>query len=144
MAGSSFQVNVPAGFSNEDVQNLSGTEKSMAHAMGLSEDEFRRRKFEYMIAERRRRDRGRELGELVERVLAELGEDHRLESVTWNPDTWTWRFAIQSPSGSQNVVLQAEIADRVIDYRTATEFQRLRNMVLFGLGRTDLIFQERR
>jgi hypothetical protein len=142
MAGSSFQVNVPSGFSNEDVQNLSATEKSMAQVMGLSEDEFRRRKFEYVIGEQRRRDRGRELGELVEKVLSELGRQYQLESVTWNPDTRTWRFGIRSSEGTENVIVQADIADQVIDFRTQSEFQRLRNMVLFGLGRTDLIFKE--
>lgn len=144
MAGSSFQVNVSSGFSSEDVQNLSPSEKDLAHAMGLSEDEFRRRKFEYLIAEQRRRDRGREIGDLVDKVLAELGGQYQLENVTWNPDTRTWRFGVRSSAGAQNVVLKGDIADQVMDFQTQGEFDRLRNLVLFGLGRTDLIFKDRR
>jgi hypothetical protein len=144
MAGSSFQVNVPSGFASADVQNLSATEKELAHSMGLSEDEFRGRKFEYLIAEQWRFSRGRELGKLVEQVLAELEGRYRLLEVTWNRDTKTWRLGIQGPSGFQNVVLKGDLADLVLDYRTRGEFDRLRNMVLFGLGLTDLVFKGRR
>ncbi len=143
MAGSGFQVNVSSGFTNEDVQNLPASERDLAHRMGLSEDEYRRRKFEYLIGEERRRDRGRELGKLVERVLAELSDQYQLESVTWNPETRTWRFGIRSSAGQQNVVVKGDIADQVMDFRTQGEFDRLRNLVLFGLGRGDLIFKDR-
>jgi len=143
MATHGFQVNVPSGFSNPDVQNLSATEKDMARAMGLSEDEFRRSKFDYFVREQQRRDRGRQLGVLVEKVLTELGREYQLDSVTWNPNTWTWRFGVTTAGGSENVILQEDVADQIIDFDTPGEFQRLRNMVLFGLGRTDLIFEER-
>ncbi len=142
MAGSSFHVNVSSGFTNQDVHNLSPSEKTLAHGMGMSEEEFQRRKFEYLIDEERRRERGRQLGELVERALTDLKGEYQLEDVTWNTDTWTWRLGIRSDSRVWNVVVEGDIADRVIDFRTQGEFERLRNLVLFGLGRTDLLFRE--
>ena len=144
MSGSGFNVYVPSGFSNPDVQNLSQTEKSMAGAMGLSEEEFRRSKIEYLAKEERRRQRGRELGETVEQFLGELGPGYRLLSVTWNVDTLTWRLEMETPNGTENVVLSWELVDDVLDARTRTELQRLRNMVFFGLGRRDMVFGNRK
>jgi hypothetical protein len=139
-----FNVHVPSGFSNPDVQRLSETERSMAGAMGLSDEEFRRSKIEYLAKEERRRQRGRELGEAVEQFLNELGPGYRLLSVTWNIDSLTWRLEIETPVGKENVVLPWELVDDVLDARTRTELQRLRNMVFFGLGRRDMIFGTRK
>ncbi len=142
MTGSDFQVNVPPGFSNPDVRNVSDAEKSMAGAMGLSEEQFRQSKLEYLLGEERRRNRGRDLGEQVEKVLNELGNGHRLVSVTWNSNTLSWRLEIETPQGLQNVVLSSALVDDALDARTRRELQRLRNMVWFGLGRRDLIFEK--
>jgi hypothetical protein len=142
MAGSNFQVNVPSGFSNSDLRNLSDTEKSMAGAMGVSEEQFRQSKLEYLLTEERRRDRGRDLGEQVEKILAELGTGYRLASVTWNNSTSSWRLEIETPRGAQNVVLSSELVDDALDARTRREMQRVRNMVWFALGRRDLIFEK--
>lgn len=136
-----FQVNVPSGFSNPDPQNLSETEKSLAKGMGPSEEQFRQRKIEYLLGEQRRRARGRDLGEQVESLLAELGAGFRVASVTWNDNTLSWTVEIATPQGSQNVVLSFELVDEALDSRTRTELQRLRNMVLFGLGRQELILK---
>jgi hypothetical protein len=142
MPGSDFHVNVPSGFSNSDVRNLSDTEKGMAGAMGLSEEQFRQSKLEYLLSEERRRNRGRDLGEQVEKILNELGSGYRLTSVTWNRNTLSWRLEIETPQGLQNVVLSSELVDYALDARTRRELQRLRNMVWFGLGRHDLIFEK--
>ena len=107
--------------------------------MGLSEEQFRQSKLEYLLREERRRNRGRDLGEQVEKILAELGAGYRLISVTWNGDRLSWRLEIETPQGPQNVVVQSELVDDALDSRTRSELQRLRNMVLFGLGRQDLI-----
>jgi hypothetical protein len=139
MSGSNFQVNVPSGFSNPDLQNLSEVEKSMAGAMGLSEEQFRQSKLDHLLKEKSRRERGKDLGEQVEKILTELGAVYRLTSVTCNSNTLSWRLEIETPQGAQNVVLPWELVDDVLDSRTRSELQRLRNMVLFGLGRQELI-----
>lgn len=141
MAGSNFQVNVPSGFSNPGLRDLSETEKSVAGAMGLSEEQFRQSKLEYLLGEERRRNRGRELGEHVEKILAELG-GYRLTSVTWNSSTLSWRLEIETAQGQQNVVLSGWLVDDTLDARTRSELERVRNMVWFGLGRRDLIFEK--
>jgi|SRR5271154_3778875 len=144
MTDSDFQVNVPSGFSNPDRQNLSDEERAVARGIAGSEEEFRRNKLEFLAAEDRRRQRGQDLGKQVQAVLAELGADYRLVSVTWNGNTLSWTLEVSTPQASHNVVLPWTLVDDVLDARTRGEFQRLRNMVLFGLGRRELIFERHR
>src|SRR5207302_6845273 len=139
MSMPNFEVRVVSGFSNSDVRNLSETETSLAKAMGLSADEFRRSKMEFIAREERARARGRELGEIVQAMLAEAGTEYRLVSVNWNPDTLSWRIEVAAQNGFHNVVVSWELADDVLDSRTRGELQRLRNIVFFGIGRRDLV-----
>jgi len=144
MAGSNFQVYVPSSVTNSEIRNLTDAEKGVAQRMGVSEERYRQGKADLLAGEERRRQRGRELGETVGQFLTELGTGYRLVSVTWNIDTLTWRLEIETPSGSENVVLPWDLVDDVLDARTRTELQRLRNMVFFGLGRRDMIFGNRK
>jgi len=139
--GANFQVNVPSGFSNPDAQDLSETEKGAARGMGLTEEQFRQSKIQLFLAEQQRRERGRDLGEQVQSILSELGSEHHLISVTWNGNTLSWTLGIAAPQGSQNVVVSRELVDDALDSRTRSELQRLRNMILFGLGRQELILK---
>lgn len=141
---SGFQVHVPSSVSGSDVRSLTDAEKGAARKMGVSEEQYREGKAHLLANEERRRQRGRELGEVVERLLVDLGPGYRLRSVSWNVDSLTWRLEIETPSGSENVVLSWELVDDVLDAKTRTELQRLRNMVFFGLGRRDLIFGSRK
>ncbi|HEV7219781.1 MAG TPA: hypothetical protein VGN39_12965 [Terriglobales bacterium] len=61
--------------------------------------------------------------------------------MTWNSSTLSWRLEIATPSGAKNVVLSWDLVDDVLDHRTKSELQRLKNMVLFGLGQQELIFK---
>ncbi len=142
MAAQSFHVNVPSGFSNLDVERLSETERALFPSFG-GEERFRRLKYEYLLGEERLRTRGRELGEIVQTFLNEIGPGYCLTAVNWNNNA-TWTLEIDTPNGSRNVVLSWFLVDDVLSARTATELQRIRNLVLFGLGRRDLIFKGRK
>jgi len=144
MADSNFQIHVPSAVASLDIRNLTDAEKNLARKMGLTDEQYRLSKADLLAGEERRRERGRDLGNLVGRFLAEIGSGYRVLSVTWNLDSLTWRLEIETPSGTENVVLSWELVDDVLDARTRTEFQRLRNMVFFGLGRRDLIFGKRK
>ena len=144
MPSSNFQVRVPSAISNPEIRNLSEAEKNVAGNKGLSEEQYRLSKADLLAAEERRRERGSDLGTIVEQFLGELGQGYRVLSVTWNMDSLIWRLEIETPNGTENVALSAELVDDVLDARTRAEFQRLRNMVFFGLGRRDLIFGKRK
>jgi len=146
-SGHDFAVNVSSGFSNPDRNNLSDSEKSMASSISGSpdvpgsEEFFRQDKAKYFAIQDGIQNRGYDLGEQVKKVLEELGAEYKLNSVTWNSSTPSWRLEVATPSGPENVVLSWDLVDDVLDHRTRSEFQRLKNMVLFGLGRKDLIFK---
>ena len=106
-----------------------------------SEEFFRQDKAKYFAIQDGIQNRGYDLGEQVKKVLEELGAEYKLNSVTWNSSTPSWRLEVATPSGPENVVLSWDLVDDVLDHRTRSEFQRLKNMVLFGLGRKDLIFK---
>jgi hypothetical protein len=145
MAESNFQVNVPSGVSSPDIRNLTDAEKNMARKLGLAEEQYRQSKADLLAGEERRRERGQDLGEIVQQFLTELGPDYRILSITWNVDTLTWRLEIGIPGGAKkNVALSWELVDDALDAQTKTELRRLRNMVFFGLGRRDMIFGNRK
>ncbi len=142
MATQSFNVNVPSGFSNPDVDRLSETERALSSSFG-GEEQFRRLKYEYLLGEERLRVKGHGLGDIVQRALGEAGPDYQLTAVNWN-NTGSWRLEIATPKGPRNVVLSWFLVDEVMSAMTPTELQRIRNLVLFGIGRRDLIFKGRK
>jgi len=115
----------------------------VARGIAGSEGEFLRNKLAALEDVDRRKQRGRDLGEQAKTALVELGTDYHLRKVTWNGDRLSWILEVETPVGSHNVVLPWTLVDDVLDARTRGEFQRLRNMVFFGLGRRDMIFERR-
>ena len=143
MPRAEFEVNVPPRVLGSDLRDLTAAEKDVAQRMGLTEEQYRQGKASLFASDERWRARGRELGELVSEILKELGEEYAVKSVTWASDNLIWRVEIESPIGPENVVLSWELVDDVLDARTPSELQRLRNMVWFALGRKDMIFGAR-
>jgi hypothetical protein len=118
---------------------ISEKEREVAREFGMSDEEYRRGKLAGVYGRQRMEARALDLGTHVEEILAALGLEYRLARVTWNSNTSTWRLEVKTPQGEQNVVLSWELVDDSLDFRTKSELQRLRNMVLFGLGRQELI-----
>jgi len=122
---------------------LTQEEKELAQKFGVTEEQFQRSKLALAEKADRIRARAVELGNLVVSVLEPLGAGYRLESLARNIDTLSWTLRIQTPIGPVNVPLSWELVDDVLDYGTKTEFNRLRNMVWFGINRPELIFEKR-
>jgi len=120
---------------------LTQEEKELAQKFGVAEEQFQRSKLALAEKADRIRARAVELGNLVVTILEPLGSGYRLESLARNIDTLSWTLRIQTPVGPVNVPLSWELVDDVLDYRTKTEFNRLRNMVWFGINRPELIFE---
>jgi len=150
-----FEVHVPGFHSSVDearqargipaseLPPISEEEHEVASKLGWSDDAYRRGKLAGIFGHERMEDRAVALGKQVEEILANMGQEYRLASVTWNSSTLTWRLVIATPQGEQNVVLPSELVNDALDAQTRRELQRLRNMVWFGLGRRDLIFEKR-
>jgi len=149
-----FEVNVPGFHSSvdeakrahqvplSDLPPISEEEHEVAVNLEISDESYRRGKLAGIYGRQRLIDRATALGKQVSELLAGLGESYQVSSVRWNSSTLSWTLKIATPQGSQNVVLSWELVDDVLDSQTRTQIQRLRNMVLFGLGRRDLIFEK--
>lgn len=128
----------------EGLPALDQWEKDRAARTGASEEDFARGKMPGSLARERLETRGHALGEHVQRVLEELGEEYRLIAVVWEGFRLRWLFRIQSPRGVTEVPVPAEVADGVVDSHSVDDLGRLRNLTLFGAGRTDLLFGKTR
>jgi len=146
-----FEVHVPGfhssvdeakraqGVPTSELPPISEEEREMARRLGMSDEAYRRSKLAGTFGHQRLEARAVDLGEQVDRILVESLVGYRLAGVTWNSDSQSWRIEIETPQGQQNVVLSKDLVNDALDSRTRSELQRLRNMVLFGLGRQELI-----
>jgi len=93
------------------------------------------------LAEERIHHRGEKLGEQVKSVLAVLGQEYHLSTVMWEGFRNRWLIRIRSPRGISEMPIPAELGDGVAESATMDDLERLKNLILFGAGRTDLIFK---
>jgi hypothetical protein len=150
-----FEIHVPGFYGSVDearqakgmpvseLPPISEEEHAIARKFEMSDEDYRREKLVEIFGRQRMEARAIALGKQVEEILSALEPGYRLASVTWNFDTSSWRLGIETPQEKQNVVLSWELVADAMDSQTRSELQRLRNMVLFGLGRRDLIFEKR-
>ena len=95
------------------------------------------------VAEKRLETRGRNLGEHVKSILEVLGAEYRLLAVIWDGAGSRWLIRIQSPKHVAEIPVPAEVGDGVAESGSINDLERLKNLVLFGAGRQDLIFKRR-
>ena len=94
-------------------------------------------------AEERLKVRGRLLGERVNQILEGLGSEYRLRAVLWEGFRLRWLVRIESPQLVIEVPIPADLADGVVESGSLDDMERLKNLVLFGAGRQDLIFKRK-
>ena len=149
MAAPNFEIRI-SGYppaeeqhTSSSVGELTAEEKELAQKFGVTEEQFRRSKLALAEKADRLHARAVELGQLVESILGPLGPDYRLEGLARNIDTMSWTLRIRTPTGVFNVPISWELVDDVLDSGTRTELDRLKNMILFGINKRDLIFQKK-
>jgi len=140
--GSVDEARQAQGIPASELPPISEEEHEIARKLEISDEAYRRGKLAGIFGHERIESRASALGSQVEGILAGLEQGYRLASVTWNSSTHSWTLEVDTPQGPHNVALSGELVDDVLDSRTRSQAQRLRNMVLFGLGRRDLIFEK--
>jgi len=93
------------------------------------------------LAEGRLRQRGQKLGEQVRSMLSVLGDEYQLLAVLWEGFRSRLLSRILSPHGVSEIPVPAELGDGVAESGGIDDLERLKNLVLFGAGRKDLIFR---
>jgi hypothetical protein len=122
-----------------ELPKLTEQQKFVAKKTGVSEEEYRRGVLAEMYGESRMLERGKELGQMVQRVLEGLGSGYRVKAVRAEIFKERWVIRIVTPGEVFNVAVPRDIADDAVDSGTADEIERLKNCVLNGINRSGLI-----
>jgi hypothetical protein len=118
---------------------LSEQQREVARKFGVSDEEYARGVLAGLYGEERIRSRGEQLGELVETILQGLGPTYRLAAIKAEMFNGRWICRIMTPEKIANVAVPRELADDVLDSGVREEIDRLKNCLLTGLGRDELI-----
>jgi len=118
---------------------LSEQQREVARKFGVTDEEYARGVLAGQYGEKRMRSRGERLGELVETILQGLGPAYRLAAIKAEMFNGRWVCRIETPEKIANVAVPRELADDVLDSGVMEEIDRLKNCLLAGLGRNELI-----
>jgi hypothetical protein len=119
---------------------LSQEQKVVARKLGVGEDEFARGVLASQMGEEYQRGRGKTLGQRIQAILASVGSEYLLSAVMRQGTEFRWLARIEAAGKTVAVSLPLDLVDDVVDSGSKQELDRLRNLVLFGIGRQELIF----
>ena len=126
------------------IEELTHEQRQVAERYGISPERFARSILALRYGRERHESEARALGQHVVEFLREPGEGYRLVSVIRDEDRLRWMLSIETPRGAVGVPVSYEIADDVIEFRVLGLIERLRRIVLEGIGRSDLIAERLR
>ena len=128
-------LNAPA----SELPKLNASEKAFARKWGIAEEDYQRMILHAQYKEERVRSRSRELGKIAEEVVTGLGPDYGLAAVIAEMQKDRWMLRFQTPQGIRHVVVPRDLGDELVDWGTLEDKERLRVLLLQGLGREELI-----
>ena len=123
------------------VLGLNEEERLVASRLGLSEKEIAEKIKTVQFGELRLKVKGYTLGEHVSEVLQGLGPAYRLLKVLWEDPKSRWMLRIEFNGRVANVPVPERLADDVAETDSEQDWDRLKNLILFGVGRQELIFR---
>jgi len=118
---------------------LSADQKRIVQKLGVTEEDYQRGLLAGLYGNKRQREKGRRLGERVSEVLKTLGGAYRLAEVLWEGTRLRWLVRIETPETIVGVPVPFELADDAVDSGVRSEVERLREVILSGVGREDLM-----
>ena len=119
---------------------LSGEEKKVAKKLfDLTEEQYQRSKLALDYAGQRSKERAAMLGRRVQEILGELGPGYRLVAVAGG-DRWALKIQAEHDR-TASITVPFELVDDVLDFGASQDVDRLKNLVLFGVGRQELILK---
>jgi hypothetical protein len=124
------------------VSQLSEDERLVAKKLGMGEKEVADKIKAGQYGELRLTANGLGLGEQAASILKVLGPDYKLLAVLWESSRERWVLRIETAESKiVSVAVPMELADDVLDSGALQDIDRLKNLVLFGVGRQELIFK---
>jgi len=120
---------------------LGTAQAEVARKMGVSEEDYARGVVALQLGEEIQRDRGKKLGKRIQEILEPLGSDYALSAVIRQGTEGRWIARVEVAGKLVAVPLPMDLVDDVIDSGAVQDMNRLKNLVLFGVGRQELILK---
>lgn len=129
------------GAATTELPDLSEQEKQMASKFEVSEEDYKRSKLAGEYGRKRLERRGRALGEKAREILIHSGlePNYKLNAVLWEGTKLRWLLRIQTPDKIVGVPVPIELADDLLDSEILYAFEKLKRLVLGGIGRDELL-----
>jgi hypothetical protein len=144
MAPHDFEVVISGGHISQEAWLKAGDAlrpELGARKLGVSEEDYARGVVALQLGEEVQRDRGKKLGRRIQEILESLGSDYVLNAVIRQGTEERWIARIEVSGKLIAVALPVDLVDDVIDSGAVQDVNRLRNLVLFGVGRQELILK---
>lgn len=122
-----------------ELPELTEQQKTVARKMGVSEEDYRRGVLAGKFGESRMLSRGRKLGATIQELLEGLGPEYKVDAVKAEMFNDRWLIRILTPSRVFNVAIPRDLADDVLDSGAIEEVERMKNCLLTGVNRSELI-----
>ena len=131
-----------------DLPRLPECEKVRLKKEGLSEAEIvdrRRNLLLKQLKEERIQKLGLTLGEISKEVMSGLGPEYELQAAIYEPLKHRWMLRIvlgrpdATPERIMHVAVPEELADELVQWKTLEDLDRLKTLILRGVGREELI-----
>ncbi len=120
---------------------LSSEDAWAAKKFSMSTEEWQRSGLAGEYAQQRLARSAKALGQTASEILSKLGPQYRLVAVVWESSK-RWLLRIETEDNKVvSVGVPLELADDVLDSGAHQDIDRLRNLILFGIGRPQLIFK---
>ena len=124
---------------DSELPELSEQQKDIARRMGIPEAEYARGVLVNKYSEERQRDRGKKLGDHIERILHGLGPPYELQALAREGTKFRWIARIVTGQDVRNVAIPFELADDVIDSGAVQDIERLKGIIFKAVGREELL-----
>jgi hypothetical protein len=125
-----------------ELPELTEEQKQWVKRFGVGHKEYARGLLAGLYGNERQKKRARALGEEVGKILEVLGAGYAVLAVVWQGSKLRWLVRVQTPGRVLGIPVPFELADDVLDSQILREIERLRQFVLAGIGREDMVSKQ--
>jgi hypothetical protein len=112
---------------------LNEWQKETAKRFGIPEEEYARGELAGVYGRQRLESTGQNLGRIIERLLAEVGDEYHLQALLYEGTKSRWIARVESSLGTRNLSIQRDLVDDVVDSELYESIQELKRRLVAGL-----------
>jgi len=122
-----------------ELPQLAPSEKDFAQRFGGSEETWRRSRLANRYGLEWMRQRGIEFGRIAQKLLESIGPGYQARALRVEGFKERWVLRVDTPDGTANVAVPANVAEDILDSYTIQDLDRLKSILSANLQRKDLI-----